>query len=371
MQNKFLYVEVRNAQLELIGIIDNARSMIWHSVFYACGDFDIEIAASKEMRELLTVGNFISRYDSDDIGIIEAVEISMTDQGENIIVARGRFAKCLLERRLIYRLSGSTNTATVFNGDVQTAVRKLVNDNAISCDFDSKRNISILSLGDIDPNITAVVVDGSGNAAYKQVSYQNLMKYTDELLQEYEAGARIKLSDDNRLLYECYKGRDLSTDYIFSAEFDNLLSVSQSIDKSAYCSTALIGGAGEGAARFYSLIGGELSDLERHEVFIDDSSISKTFKDDSGTDQEYSDSVYKKMLDSDGLQKLSDLQAVENFECKIDISRSGLKVGEDFNVGDIVTVLDNSLDIYAKMRFLEITEVRDESGYNADAVMGV
>lgn len=370
MINRFKYVEIRNPQLELVGIIDDATSMIWHSVYYGVGDFDIEAPATEEAKALLVEGNFVSRYDNDEIGVIESVEGSTTAEGQRTIVARGRFAKSLLERRLIYRLNGSTNTATVFNGNVQTAARKLVYDNAINCAFDSNRNIPMLKLGEIDLSITAVVVDGNGQPASKQVSYQNLLSYTDALLQEHELAARVTLAENGSdLLYSCYKGVDRSQEYIFSAEFDNLLEMSKSIDASACRTTALIGGAGEGVERFYSLIGGDFSGLARREVFINSSSVARTYK-DGETEKQYSDSVYKSMLDADAMQKMTDMKKIEAFDCKLDLNRSALIFGQHFNAGDMVTVMDNELGVYAVLRFLEITEVRDAGGYNIDAKMG-
>lgn len=36
------YVEVRSASTrEIIGIIDNSKSIIWHDVYYGVGDFEI------------------------------------------------------------------------------------------------------------------------------------------------------------------------------------------------------------------------------------------------------------------------------------------------------------------------------------------
>ena len=35
------YVEIRNTNAEVIGIIDAAQSIIWHSVYFGVGDFEI------------------------------------------------------------------------------------------------------------------------------------------------------------------------------------------------------------------------------------------------------------------------------------------------------------------------------------------
>lgn len=368
---RFEYIEVRNKQLELIGIIDDAASMIWHSVYYGIGDFDIEVAKTKEALQLLRRGNFITRYDCDDIGIIKDVETTTTAAGEKFLNVSGLFAKELVNRRLIYQLSGSTNKPTILSGNVQTAARALVSDNAINCPFDSKRNISILELGAADSSITEIIVDENGKAARKQVSYQNLQEYTDELLQEYGIGARVIFTGSSKLQYVCYKGRDLSKDIIFGVDFDNLIDISISESDSALRTTALIGGAGEGLERFYSLIGGNAQGLERREVFIDDSGISRTYTDEAETEQEYTAEVYKGLLDTDGAQKLADMKESQAFACALDFNNTPYNYREHYNTGDIVMLADNELDIFTPVRILEITEVRDSAGYSVDGVIGV
>lgn len=146
-----------------------------------------------------------------------------------MIVASGRFAKSILDRRQIYQLSGTSNTATILRGNVETNIRSLVSNNAINCPFDARRNISILRLGAL-ANIPAIIVDENGNPAQKQVSYQNLLEYSDEVLEEYGMAARVGLNDDTKNLeYIVYTGSDRSASnesgnepVIFSAEFDNL-----------------------------------------------------------------------------------------------------------------------------------------------------
>lgn len=368
---RFEYLEIRNAQLEIIGIIDDATSMIWHGAYYGIGDFDIAIAKTKHTLQLLRKGNFVTRYDCDDIGIIENVDTVTDATGEKMLTASGRFAKALLNRRLIYQLKGSTNTATIISGNVQDAARALVSNNAINCPFDSRRNISILELGAADSSINEIIVDKNGKAASKQVSYQNLQVYTDELLQEYQIGARVIFTGAGKLQYICKKGRDLSDKIIFGVDFDNITNLSKSESDTALRTTALIGGEGEGVERFYSLIGGDFEGLQRREVFIDDSGISRTYKDETETEQQYTAEVYKGLLDADGGQKLADMKELQSFSCGIDLNNSPYIYGKDYDIGDIVMLVDNELDIFTPVRLLEITEVRDSSGYSVDGVIGV
>ena len=369
------YVEIRDANTDIIGIIDDAASIIWHSVYFGVGDFEIYTKLTPDSIALLRDNYYVTRPDRDDIGIVEKISTTYDQQKGVMIVASGRLAKSILDRRLIYNLSGNTNTATVLRGNVEAEVRKVVQNNAISCAFDSKRNIGILELGAL-ANIEQRIVDDNGTAAQKQVSYENLLQYTDGVLEEYGLAARVVLDKERRKLqYIVYQGKDLSVDntsggipVIFSQEFDNLSASTYSLDTTQEKNTALIGGEGEGLERFYSLLAGTEAGLQRREIWVDASSISKTYKADDETDQTYTDTEYTAMLVVQGKQTIASLVKVEAFDGTIDITNGNYVYGRDFTLGDIVTVQDNAIGKYANVRIREITEAQDENGYKIEAV---
>ena len=317
------YVEIRGADAEILGILDTARSIIWRSVYFGVGDFEIYAQATPELTNLLKVGRYVTRTDNEEVGIIESINISTNEQDGTMITASGRFVKSLLDRRLIYNLSGSSNAATILRGNVETAVRAVVQNNAISCPFDTKRNIPMIGLGDV-ANIPYTIVDADGKNAEKQVSYENLLEYTDGVLEEYGLSSTCKLRG-GKFLYVIYRGIDRSVDntdgnmpIVFSKEFDNLTSSAYTYNATTEKNVALIGGEGEGVERFYSLIGGSEAGLSRREIFIDASSISKTYKDESDVEQTYSDAQYKAMLDAKGKQDISALVVTESLNGEID-----------------------------------------------------
>lgn len=278
------YIEIRDINRELIGVVDTALSVIWHTVWFGVGDFEIYAKATPEHLDLLQIGRYITRPDLDEIGIIEKINISIDNQNGACITATGRFAKSILGRRHIYKLSGKTNTPTTLRGNVEQNIRRVVSDNAISCSFDSKRNIGELELGDLS-NIPDIIVDKNGNAAQKQVSYENLLDYTDAVLQEYGLAATVYLDTENvakKLKYKVVKGADRSNDntsgldvVVFSREYDNLTASEYNFDTTPEKNVALIGGEGEGKDRFYSLLAGTETGLARREYWVDASSINK------------------------------------------------------------------------------------------------
>lgn len=292
------YLEIRDINREIIGIIDTAKSIIWHDVYFGVGDFEIYAKATPEHLYLLRAGKdttdaenfrYVTRPDefNDTIGIIEHIEISDNIQDGKMIVATGRFAKSILERRLIYKLSGKTNTPTVLRGVVEDNIRRVVKDNAINCPFDSRRNIPELELGSYS-NTTEIIVDPDGKPAEKQVSHKNLLEYTDEVLQEYGLSSVVYLDTDTpakKLKFRVEKGIDRSVDntlglepVVFSKDYDNLSDSEYAYDTSTEKNTALIGGEGEGKDRFYSLVTPNKTGLARREIWVDAQSINKTLE---------------------------------------------------------------------------------------------
>lgn len=369
-------LEIRNSNRSLIGVIDTAKSIIWTQYYYGVGDFEIYIQFSPNLLDLLRAGNFVTRSNDRNIGIIERVNVVYNPQDGQMITASGRFAKSILSRRLIYNLSGKTIYPVISSGTVEPAVRKLVTNNIISA-ADSVRNISFIELGALC-GATQTIIDDDGDSARKQTSFGNLLTYTDEVLQEYSLGAYMAFDRETlKLQYTVYEGVDRSSGntagnipLVFSQEFDNLLSSEYSYDTTTLKNVALIGGEGEGVERFFALLTTGASGMSRREVFVDASSQSKTYKDEDGNEYTYSDAEYKALLLSTGRQELAVQIIVESFAGAVDITNSGLEHGVDFTVGDLVTMQDNLLGIYKTTRVTKVTEVQDDAGYTINIEFG-
>ena len=171
-----------------------------------------------------------------------------------------------------------------------------------------------------------------------------------------------------------YEGIDRSADntsgekpVIFSREFDSLTESAYTFDTTAEKNAALIGGAGEGTDRFYTLLETSAAGLARRETWVDASSISRTYKDEDGAEQSYTDTEYSEMLKAQGKQTTAAAVAVESFSGTIDVTNGNYIYNRDFFLGDVVTVQDNDIGKYINVRITEITEVQDENGYTITA----
>lgn len=394
-------LQIRNANREIVGYIDAAKSIIWHRTYYTVGDFEIYVQATSANLSLLQKGYYVTRTDDDEIGIIEEIKVEFTVNNGYMITASGRFAKAILDRRIIYTLSGNTVTPTTISGKVEVAVRTLVYNNAISCSFDSRRNISILGLAALK-NLSPIIVDEGGQPAEKQVSTENLMSYTDNVLKEYGMSATMILNDSNKkILYSVFMGSDRSANntsgnqaVIFSIEYDNLNSSTYDINDSDDRNAALIGGEGQGVDRFYSLLRGTESGLQLREMFVNASSVNRKYQEtysenDALTvvntltnvkydksniiltaEKEYTDAQYSALLNQQGQIELNKHIEKETFSGDINPTNGQWVYGVDYFLGDIVTVQDNTINKYVDSRITEVTEVQDDNGYQINIVFG-
>lgn len=363
------YVVARNKNREQIGIIDLFSSVIWSRQYYGTGEFEIYCQATPKHIELLREGNFITRNDDDEIGIIEKVSSVYSPYEGKMISAAGRFAKSILDRRVIYKLSGTQNPPTIIKGNVETAVRGLVNSNIISA-ADAKRNISWIKLGAV-AGIDKTIIGETGEAAEKQTTFDGLLEYIEEVLQEYELGSRMTLDAEKNLVYSIYQGIQRQRGntagnklVIFSQEYDNLQSSSYEYDETGLKTTALVGGAGEELERFYTVYGGSKSGIDRREVFVNASGVSRTYKNDKDEDKEYTTAEYTELLKTEARQELEPQTIVQHYTGDIDVTNSVYRYKEHFDLGDVVTVQDKSMGVEIATRLVNITETQDANGYS-------
>lgn len=372
------YVEIREAATrQIIGVVDTAKSIIWHASYYETGDFEIYAPCNAATVQMLVVGNYVTRPNDRNVGIIEHIDITFNANDGRMIVASGRMAKSILDRRVIYKISGTSVSPTILSGNVETAARSVITANAINCTFDTERNINALVLG-AHSGSTAIIRDSSGNASTKQVTYNNLLTWIDEFLQEYGIGAYFAINSALKLEFLCFEGVDRSVDntggnepVIFAQEFDNLISSNYAYDETEYKNMALIGGEGEGTARFCAVYRPTQTGIDRRELFIDASSSSKTYKDDQGNEQTLTNAEYRAQLQAIAAQDLASLPVIQTFNGELNLNGGAYKYGVDYNLGDFVTVQDNGIGLYINTRILEITEVQDDNGYNISAVYGI
>ncbi len=344
---------ILNKNLELKGIIDSFTSLIWTRKYYKSGEFELTLAATKENRELLIKDNIIYRDESIEAGFIETIEIDENNGIEKLKV-RGKFLTYYFSRRINWG-------QLFFKGKIEELMRKLVNDSCIS-PSNIDRKIPLLSLGEINNYTESIEY---------QNSYGNINSELEKLSNLSNIAFRNKVDISNRkIIFEAYKGVDRSVNQtliapcIFSREFENIFSQAYTDSINNLKNTALVGGEGEGTARTLISINDTNVGLGRHELFVDAKDLQKDVDGVILTDEEY-----KNTLIARGNEKLAENNEVKTFDSKVNTRGNNIyKV--DYDLGDIVTIVDTKWGLQLDTRITEIEEVYEENGLEINPTFG-
>lgn len=357
---------------KMIGIIDVFKSLIWHDCYYSIGDFELYCLATDENINLLKRGRWIVPSNSNRCAIIEKIQTTYNQSEGNMLIVTGRMAHSILDRRLIYQRTGNRCYPVLVSGNVQEAINTLINFCLINPSNVRRRYSGLQTV--IESTSDALILDENGEETERQVTYDNLLEYVTGLLEEYNLGAYSRI-DEGILQFVQYAGEDKP--FVFSTEYDNLVSSEYVEDETEYKNVALISGQETQDAdgntvkpQTTLLYDSQYSGLERRELYIDGSSLDATYEDDNGDNVKYDEATYQNMLQGLGMTTLAGLQKISSLNGQINVTNALLKFGQDFKLGDTVIIEDVRMKVYARTRILEATEVQDENGYNIDLVYG-
>ena len=349
---------VLDKELNLIGVIDNFETLIWTRKYTEPGKFQLNLPATEDNISLMKDENIIYKKDDVEGGIIKHIEYSVSDKGERNLVINGELTTGYLSRRV--------NLGTIkHSGRVDLLMQKLVINNCIS---PSNSNRIIPTLEIIPTNYTDTIT--------RQNSYSKLTDLLTDICNATNFGYRVRINtrDKKRYLgFEVYKGIDRTVNQssisptIFSLDMENILTENYVKDNGEYKNTSLIAGAGEGEKRKVTSIGDNYSGVDRYELFVDARDIpdveKKEITDKDGNtvtvDVEIPWSEYEPLLLQRGNEKLAECKKIETFEGTINTNANNVyKV--DYDLGDIVTIVDKDLGIKLDTRITEIEETYEK-----------
>ena len=328
-------LNVYKENYERVGYIESYSYLSWVRRYSEVGEFELKCAP--ENLPLLSLGNLLSKSGDKEAGLIETILVESVE--EEIITVRGRFLPVLLESRIIW------NTENL-QGDIGDCIGQLIESNAIN-PVDADRQISNLNYENLP----------LGKNISMQVSFKNLLDTITSILSEAGIGIKGVLSDSGVVL-SLYVGREQP--FVFSREFENLLSQNYTDSIKDYANLAKIAGEGEGSEREMIVVGSKRG-KERKEIFIDAKDLRLS---------EYENNEkYLEALKLRGNEKLYEMRRRESFDAVAN-TNSNLVYKVDFDLGDIVTVKSSLLGISKRLRITEIVESYDADGLHVDLVFG-
>lgn len=416
-------VYVLDKDLNVAGVIDSYKSMIWANRYNDIGDCELYLDASSEDIELLKMGYYLMRKDDDMICQIRRIDIETSEINGNYLAVYGVDVKAMLDQRIIWFTEQC-------EGNLESFIRKIVNEGCSSSGargFRRQDGTQLIILGN-PANFTV--------AYSEQVSYKNIGEKIREYCKRFNWGYRFTMVN-RQFVFGLYAGKNLANKVVFSNDFENLSATKYTDDKMNMGNVGIIAGSGEGFERVRSQYG-NASSVDRFEIYVDAKDISQQISYEqlleaypliesggtgylSGTDYMVTtlnvllvddtqlawlvdvyplgrivyidrnryfqiqnvkiatldteepennspvileEVVYTVFLLNRGAEKIAEYGEVVSFEGSV-VPDITFVYKDDYSLGDIVSVR-NEFDISANARIVEVVEVLDDTGYRVE-----
>ena len=373
-------LRIYNRDLEPLGIVDEAISVIWQPSYWDKGDYgDVKILApsTENNTALLVKGNIIVRHGesaefSDVSGEwrramqITYRYISKDIDGAEQIEVQGCFLKKWLAKRVL-------TDALMLTDTNQNIINKLVNDNYIR-PVDIARTFerfSILQQGNYGG--TSVEYKAEFGASVEDEIYNRALVG--------KLGFDILVNESAKLYgFWLYKGNDLTatntqgnTPCIFSRDFDNVNEQEYTESIESMKNTAYVQGAADANDNQPQIEvwkdGEAAAGLDRDELFVEATDISRKKKDAQGQEQEIPLAQYLELMATKANGELETYGERISFVSTINTSQN-LKYKRDFKVGDIVTSIEKRWGIKIDARITKVNQTSQNGQDTLEVTFG-
>ena len=240
-----LKMEVYTPALELIGILEICRSVIFEDCAFTAGSFSVESLITDESVKLLVPENII--WITDDIaGIIENVQEQVDDEGPYITV-KGQLLTGILSRRILWG-------AYKINASPAAIMRQLVQDCAIS---PTRGDITARKI----PRLVLEQETATGQSIRYQKTGGGLLEALEELGETNQIAFGVRFNPEiPQMEFWTRPGINRSVNQhtidpvFYSTELDDVLSSEYTYDSMGYKNVALVAGEGEGVDRKFTVV---------------------------------------------------------------------------------------------------------------------
>lgn len=348
---------ILDSDMSNLAIVDSFDSFIWTERYWEYGDFELVVAPSNELVDLFKPDRYLWYDATDELMIIEDVEITSDIESGSTMTISGRSLTSLLDRRIVWE-------ATTLKGNVSECIHQLLNENIINAS-DSKRNISNLSYAEptsFDPS-TMTIESGieQGVSLYDAVQ---------SICRSVKIGFHIynDPEHDGNFVFQLYNGIDHSFDQtenpyvIFSNDFQSLVNTNIKTTNSSRKNVALVKGPEVEEKTYFGYAESgntSPSGLDRRETFVEASDI----KTEDDNEQKLPEDQITAQLKQSGLESLAKLDVETEFDGDTDNSGQ-FQYMRDYGMGDICQ-MDNEYGMSFRSRVTEYIRSYDENGFSA------
>lgn len=339
-----------NTGLEALGDLTQYTSIKWPSSFIGCGSFEIWAPINAENSSYFKKGNII--WSNTDIAaVIECVKSEVDEDGTESYDVKGK----TIERYLMDRIVWGTLAYT--NKKASTIMYDIVDKNCIH-PTNPNRVIPWLE-NDVDELIGNTIdsYQKTGGTVYEAI--YNLAVDSDIGFTVYPDQEKRKMVFTVRKGADRTQGNTEGNDpVVFETQLQDILSSAYYTNDEDLKNVAFVQGEDTGAQRKGVTVGEVDSvGLERRELYVDARDVQSEIYDEQGQSIVIPDAEYLQMLSQRGSEKLAEYMTIETFEAQIrQFGDVQYEYGEDFFLGDKVTVRDDELGVSVSARILSVEE---------------
>jgi hypothetical protein len=335
-------------------VIDKFSSLIWTERFQSYGDFQLDIFSDYKARSLLKPDTYLAMNLSNYVMRVESVEDDVSEDGQKILVVKGRSIESILLDRVAYSATTDTTTTPKWTiTDTPAAVcRKIFHDICVTGILDVGDKIPFINEGTFMPASTIVepvdpiTVDLSPTTVYDAIS---------QIAGIWNLGFRmLRQNDMSKLWFDIYVGSDRTTAQtvlpavVFAPELDNLQNTKELTSVEGAKNVAYVYSPAGFQMVYGTGVDPEVDGFERRVLTVDASDITSENPDVTAA------------LQQRGYEELAKNRTYQGFDGEI--SQNGkYKYGRDYNLGDVVETR-NTDGVTNNMRVTEQIFVDDEQG---------
>lgn len=365
-------IKILNTDLQLLSETDLYTSLDFKRSWQGTGDFSLVVCGDNRY---LQIGNIIMLSgNSHKCGIIRSINKTVDDKGITI-TATGQTLNGLTSQRVVLPYEGQADggyfavprpSATVKTVSAEEIIKTFVSNCMGTNVTDTKRKL----VDSTDRDIFQVApLQNRGIKTNWSSRYSKLDEELQSICEYCDCGYEIYIDFNNRLFVcEYLPGVNRTTSQsensrvILSKDFESIDNIIYNIDFSSYKNLAYCGGIGDGWERTVLAVTPDTvksipTGFARYETFIDCGTL-ETMETDTTIS-----------LQDEGKHQLEEYNYIESLTATISQSGS-FKYGEQWNLGDLVTVSDNDLNLCQNMRISEITESYEPNQYSISVTLG-
>ena len=349
-----------------LAVLDSFDSLIWTERYWEYGDFELVVGATKENIDLYKQDRYIWLDDSDEVMIIEDIEITTDIEQGDIMTIMGRSLTSILDRRVAWASVHGT-------GNISDQIKMVLEANCINA-TESKRNF---------PNLIYRAPDTFDPSTYTDVfsasKGENIYERIQKFCQKQRIGFHIfnDPEHDGTFVFQLYSGTDRSYEQkdnpyvIFSPDFNSLSNSTAKFTNSDKKNVMYAMGQEDYSSLAESTTE-DTSGYNRREGSLDATDVEITMDNpnydpdnpDSGSpqiDRPRPEIEHDLMMRAQ--EELSKLGADKEFDGSTD-QNGQFVYRRDYNIGDIVQV-KNVFGLEFRTRIEEYIRSYNESGFTA------